>query len=88
MNDLMGNYSITKIAEIKEKIVDLYNQKKIIHVSVIKSRKKIKSAPANITCVYTNFFSVEAKVLNYNGNFSVNYVDIYTKSIVIDELNI
>lgn len=44
MNDLMENDSITKIAEIKEKIVDLYIQKKIIHVSVIKSRKKIKSA--------------------------------------------
>lgn len=88
MNDLMGNDSITKIAEIKEKIVDLYNQKKIIHVSVIKSRKKIKSEPVIITGVYMNFFSVEAKVLNYNENFSVNYVDIYTKSIVIDELNI
>lgn len=88
MNDLMENDSIIKIAEIKEKIVDLYNQKKIIHVSVIKSRKKIKSAPANITGVYTNFFSIEAKVSFYNESFSINYVDIYTKSIVIYELNI
>ena len=84
----MGNDSIIKIAEIKEKIFDLYNRKTTIHVSVAKSRQKIKFTPVTITGVYNNFFSVEAKVLNYNESFSINYVDIYTKSIVIDELNI
>jgi uncharacterized protein Veg len=75
-----------KIEEIKNKLTELYKQNKIIHVSIIAGRKKIKSAPTKILGAYTNFICVESEVNKYMESFTINYRDIMIKKIVIDEL--
>ena len=70
----------------KKKSSELYKQNKIIHVSIISGRKRIKSAPSKILGVYTNFICVESEVNKYMESFKINYRDIMIKKIVIDEL--
>ena len=74
-----------KIEEIKNKLTELYKQNKIIHVSIISGRKKIKSAPSKILGAYINFICVESEVNKYMESFTINYTDIMNKKIVIDE---
>jgi uncharacterized pyridoxamine 5'-phosphate oxidase family protein len=59
-----------KIEEIKNKLTELYKQNKIIHVSIVEGRKKIKSAPSKILGAYTNFICVESEVNKYMESFS------------------
>ena len=75
-----------RIEEIKIKLEELFKKNKIIHVSIIESRKKVKSAPSKITGIYPNFICVESEVNRYMENFSIPYRDIMIKKIVIDEL--
>jgi uncharacterized protein Veg len=70
----------------KKKSSELYKQNKIIHVSIIAGRKKIKSAPTKILGAYTNFICVESEVNKYMENFTINYRDIMIKKIIVDEL--
>ena len=74
-----------KIKEIKKQLTELYKQNKIIHVSIISGRKKIKSAPSKILGAYINFICVESEVNKYMESFTINYTDIMNKKIVIDE---
>lgn len=75
-----------KIEEIKNRLTQLYKQNKIIHVSIVEGRKKIKSAPSKISGEYPNFICVESKVNKYMESFTINYRDIMIKKIIIDEL--
>ena len=75
-----------KIEEIKNRLTELYKQNKIIHVSIVGGRKKVKSAPSKIWGAYTNFICVESEVNKYMESFTINYRDIMIKKIVIDEL--
>lgn len=75
-----------KIEEIKNRLTELYKQNKIIHVSIVEGRKKVKSAPYKILGAYANFICVESEVNKYMESFTINYRDIMIKKIVIDEL--
>ena len=76
-----------KIDEIKNKLIELHKQKKIIHVSINDGKKKIKSAPTKITGAYPNFICVESEVNKYMESFTIHYRDIIIKKILIDELS-
>ena len=76
-----------KIEEIKNKLEELFKKNKIIHVSIIEGRKKVKSASTKITGVYPNFICVESKVNKYMESFTISYRDIMIKKCIIDELN-
>ena len=78
------NYN-QQVEEIKNKLIELYKRGKIIHVSILDGRKKIKSAPSKILGVYTNFICVESEVNKYMESFTIHYRDIMIKKIVIDE---
>lgn len=60
----------------------------IIHVSLIKGRLRVKEAPSKIKGVYQRFVCVTSKINNYEEDFTISYIDILTKSVVIKELSI
>ena len=82
----MSTNNLKSIAEIKEKLKELYKASPIIHVDVLQKRRRVKNATAKINGIYDYFVSVEADINNYIENFSITFVDVLTKNIIIREL--
>jgi len=72
---------------IKNKILKLYNDKALIHVTVNVKRKNVKNKPSEIINVYNNFFYVRSQNGFYNEEFSISYIDLLIGNISIKELN-
>lgn len=72
---------------IKNKILKLYNDKALIHVTVNVKRKNIKNKPSEIISVYNNFFYVRSQNGFYNEEFFISYIDLLIGNISIKELN-
>ncbi len=77
---------LKSIALIKEKLHELYKASPIIHVDVLQKRRRVKNAMVKINGIYDYFVSVEANINNYIENFSITFVDVLTKNIIIREL--
>ena len=82
----MSYFDYDTIDSVRDKINELYAKKNDIHVNLVANRKKIKGVAATITGVYNNFFCVKSLVNKYLEDFTINYIDIITKKIIIDEL--
>ena len=82
----MSTNNLKSIAEIKEKLLELYKASPIIHVDVLQKRRRVKNAMVKINGIYDYFVSVEADINNYIENFSITFVDVLTKNIIIREL--
>ena len=82
----MSTNNLKSIAEIKEKLKELYKASPIIHVDVLQKRRRVKNAMVKINGIYDYFVSVEADINNYIENFSITFVDVLTKNIIIREL--
>ena len=72
---------------IKNKILKLYNDKALIHVTVNVKRKNVKNKPSEIINVYNNFFYVRSQNGFYDEEFSISYIDLLIGNISIKELN-
>ena len=82
----MSTNNLKSIAEIKEKLHELYKASPIIHVDVLQKRRRVKNAMVKINGIYDYFVSLEADINNYIENFSITFVDVLTKNIIIREL--
>jgi hypothetical protein len=56
----MSTNNLKSIAEIKEKLHELYKTSPIIHVDVLQKRRRVKNAMVKINGIYDYFVSVEA----------------------------
>ena len=56
----MSINNLKSIAEIKEKLHELYKTSPIIHVDVLQKRRRVKNAMVKINGIYDYFVSVEA----------------------------
>lgn len=56
----MSTNHLKSIAEIKEKLHELYKASPIIHVDVLQKRRRVKNAMVKINGIYDYFVSVEA----------------------------
>lgn len=74
---------------IKRRIYELYISKSEIHIIVMKKRRstKIKEI-AHITEVYDKFFTVSSKVGYYDETFTITFIDLLIKEIIIEEIDI
>lgn len=75
-----------KLEEIKNTLIHLHKLEQSIHVDVSVRRKNVKNAPCKITGIYQNFVCVESDVNGYLESFTISYVDILTKQVIIKEL--
>lgn len=75
-----------KIDDIRKEIKTLYNEKKTIHVDVLNKRTRVKNALCEISGIYEYFLCVFSNINGYMESFSISYVDILTKQIIIREL--
>ena len=84
---MSGKINNDDINIIKNKILKLYNNKELIHVTINVKRKNAKNKPSMITNIYNNFFTVKAQNELYNDEFSISYIDLLIGNISIKELN-
>lgn len=75
------------IKELQEKIKNIYNNNGIIHVVVKPKKKHPITAESKIKGIYERFFNVSSYVGTYEESFSITYISILTKEILINELN-
>lgn len=83
---MTGYFDYDTIESVRDKINELYKRNIDIHVHLVANRKRINGVTATITGVYNNFFCVKSLVNKYLENSTINYIDILTKKIIIDEL--
>lgn len=76
------------INTIKEAINVLFNENKEIHIDVHSTRPKINvsNAPATITGVYKNLFTVEVCENGLKKIFSIPYTDLFIGKVIIKEI--
>ncbi len=72
--------------KIKKQLEELYNKNNIIHVDIFTKRKPIRNAISQIEGIYDRFMCVTSLVNTYKEEFTISYLDILTKRIVIKEL--
>ncbi len=75
---------ITKIEELKKYIKALYEQGKSINVNVKKTRTKGENHDVIIEGIYPKFFTVKNTKMNLA--FTIQYIDIITGNIAINEI--
>ncbi len=85
---IRGDVAVRDVNEIKSAILKLYEQKTDIHVNVntTKPRIHITDAPASITGVYKNLFTIEVIENGLKKVFSIPYTDIFIGKVSINEL--
>ncbi len=73
---------------IKTAIVELYEKSVEIHVDVNSTRPKIhvENAPAKITGVYKNLFTIETLENGLKKTYTVQYTDLFIGKVRIKEL--
>ncbi|MBE6821283.1 MAG: hypothetical protein E7516_09575 [Ruminococcaceae bacterium] len=79
---------MTTLDFIKNKMKTLYETNPNIHISISTSHPRIsvKNDPVKITGVYKNVFRVEEYSSGTPRNHTLQYTDILTKQVVIDEI--
>lgn len=77
---------LEKYQNLKNRLEEIYESQKQIHVTVKNKRKSIIEAPSRITGIYANFLCVESLVNTYLEKFTISYSDLLTGSIEIKEL--
>lgn len=87
VKDKNTGIALMQLTEIKEKIKQLFNQNKQIHIT-FKKNKTITTHIADIIGVYPNFFTIKSKTINNGLTLSVTYLDLILDNIVVDELTI
>lgn len=80
------NNNNERIMDIKHQIFDFYKQKKIIHFSVPKGNKRIDPTEVKVIGVYDSFFCVKTINKRFNKTFTIMYVDVFIKRVVIEEI--
>ncbi len=83
-----GIAAVRDINEIKNAVSEFYEQKTEIRVNVntTKPRIHITDAPASITGVYKNLFTIEVIENGLQKVFSIPYTDIFIGKVTINEL--
>ena len=71
---------------IKDKLRVIVDKSNLIHIDVLNKRKRVYDVKTNITGIYTNFICVETLINGYLEKFTISYVDLITKNIIIHEL--
>lgn len=76
------------INTIKEAINVLFNENKEIHIDVHSTRPKINvsNAPATITGVYKNLFTVDVYENGIKKVFSIPFTDLFIGKVIIKEI--
>ena len=76
------------ISIIQSQIKKLYDNETEIHISVHSTRPKINvvNAPAKITGVYKNLFTVSVVENGLKKLYSVQYTDLFIGKVIIYEL--
>ena len=80
------NNNNEKILDIKHQILDFYNNKKVLHFSVPKGNKRIEPTEVQVIGVYDSFFSIKTINKRFNETFTIMYVDVFIKGVVIEEI--
>ena len=73
-------------SEIKNKLIELNEKSNIIHVDINAKRKSVTNAKSTIVGIYDNFVCVKSNINNYTEDFTISYVDLLIRKIVIREL--
>jgi uncharacterized protein Veg len=74
------------IEEIRKRVKEIYKISPIIHVNVVQKRRSVKNATARIKGIYGLFICVESEINHYLEEFTISYIDLLTKNIIIQEL--
>ena len=76
------------INTIKEAINVLFNENKEIHIDVHSTRPRINvsNAPATITGVYKNLFTVDVYENGIKKVFSIPFTDLFIGKVIIKEI--
>lgn len=79
---------MSDVLAIKAAISELYEKNIEIHVDVHSTRPKISvdSAPAKITGVYKNLFTIESVENGLKKTYTVQYTDLFIGKVRIKEL--
>ena len=80
------NNNNEKILDIKHQILDFYNNKKVIHFSVTKGNKRIEPTEVQVIGIYDSFFCIKTINKRFNETFTIMYVDVFIKGVVIEEI--
>lgn len=80
------NNNNERIMNIKHQILDFYKQKKIIRFSVPKGNKRIDPTEVKVIGVYDSFFCIKTINKRFNETFTIMYVDVFIKDVVIEEI--
>ena len=75
------------VDSLKRNIKKLYDSGKMIHIIVKPKKKHPITAESKITGIYERFFSVTSHVGFYEESFTITYISVLTKEILINELN-
>ena len=77
-----------QFGELKNMLIEHARESAFIHVSLRNGRNRIKEAKSKIVGIYDRFICVESRINNYDESFTINYIDILTKNVIIKELNL
>lgn len=80
------NNNNEKILDIKHQILDFYKHKKVLHFSVPKGNKRIEPTEVQLIGVYDSFFCIKTINKRFNETFTILYVDVFIKDVVIEEI--
>ncbi len=71
---------------LKDKLIEIFNKNEIIHVDLSVKRKKLNNVEAKIVGIYDRFLCVTSIINHYEENFTITFIDVLTKKIIIKEL--
>ncbi len=79
----------TPLSLIKSQIVHLFKTNPNVHIELSNRRdgKRLTNVPAVITAVYPNIFTARLKEDGIERNYTFQYVDLLTDTMVIKELS-
>ena len=80
---------MTTLSLIKSKVMYLFKTNPKVHIDISNRnfRKHKKNISAIITGIYPNVFTARLKENDVEKNYTFQYVDIFTHTIEIKELN-
>lgn len=80
------NNNNERIIDIKHQILNFYKYRRTIHFSVPKGNKRIDPTEVIVIGVYDSFFCVKTINKRFNETFTIMYVDVFIKGVVIEEI--
>lgn len=81
-----GFITIDQYENLQKKFKEL-QEKGPIHVNLTKGKKRVEHATTYILGIYAKFVCVQSRVNHYVEDFTISYSDLFSKEIVIDELD-